>query len=370
MTDCTVGAPVRATKAQARAKEVPATEAKHQPAEATNNSERIIAANVASLLGQAQALLMDEDGPAHCLSLIEFGQKILHQVRDDQLEFCIAQDAFLFASGACAGALAIDQRDHPEAGHRHQLIDAAFQVLNNASLGYDCNLDSNDVAAAAIMASAMLPDSRATVPQATPPADAIQAAFGQVEYLLNHAQATQEGHSWIGDSDCLIRMAHSLADAASVRLPTGGDVDQVACDIATLIRAARLVPGDSESNERKALLVQVEKHLRSITEDCIEDCCNPMVPRPLSPVATAEAVAQAADFRECARNACYEIQTLARAMQALPQDISDADVHPVTHGIMARIIVLTEIVHHAACLHGGPPMVTLSELKNSYKGRF
>ncbi|MDR6767697.1 hypothetical protein J2W88_002978 [Acidovorax delafieldii] len=215
---------------------------------------------------------------------------------------------------------------------------------------------------------AMLPSALSTELDKDPPKDAIQVAFGQVEYLLNHAQATEEDHDWSADSDRLIRLAHGLADEAYIRPPTGVDIDRVAFDIAALIRAARLVPGDSESNERRALLVQVEQHLRSIT-GCIEDCCDPGAPRPPAPSAAAEEASRLADFRECARAACYEIQSLAQAMQTISEQTSAAETHPVVHGVMARIVVLSEIVYHAAQLHGDAPMATLAQLQNGFKGR-
>lgn len=106
----------------------------------------------------------------------------------------------------------------------------------------------------------------------------IEAAFGSVELLLTHAHATEEVHDWSGDSNRLLRIAHELADEASICPPTGIDVDSAAFDIAALIRAARLVPGDSESPERKALLDKAAVQLDWLTES--SGCCDPGVPRP------------------------------------------------------------------------------------------
>lgn len=116
--------------------------------------ELAIAANTAALLTQAVGLINDEAGTAYASTLLEFGDKVLQQVVDGNLRMGTVQEAFFYAAGACAGALAMEQRDHPSARHRHQLIDAAFQVLNNAGLSYDCELNANDVAAAAIEAGA------------------------------------------------------------------------------------------------------------------------------------------------------------------------------------------------------------------------
>lgn len=78
----------------------------------------------------------------------------------------------------------------------------------------------------------------------------------------------------------------------------------------------------------------------------------------------------AAERLELARSACYEIQKLAEAMQ-LVNDEHGAEEHPITHGIMARIIVLSEIVYHGAELGGDPERVgtlPMFELRRSFMG--
>lgn len=78
----------------------------------------------------------------------------------------------------------------------------------------------------------------------------------------------------------------------------------------------------------------------------------------------------AAERLELARSACYEIQKLAEAMQ-LVNDEHGAEEHPITHGIMARIIVLSEIVYHGAELGGDPERVgtlPMFELRRSFRG--
>lgn len=111
---------------------------------------------------------------------------------------------------------------------------------------------------------------------------AIKLAFGQIEALLRAAHMTDENHEWSGDSCRLLRIAHGLAAQAHLNPPVGNKIDEVAFDIAGLIRAARLVPGDSESPERKVLVDQAAAHLNWLTE-CTEDCCDPGVPRPAAP---------------------------------------------------------------------------------------
>lgn len=126
-------------------------------------------------------------------------------------------------------------------------------------------------------------------------ASAIKLAFGQIEALLCAAHVTGESHEWTGDSCRLLRIAHGLAAQASKHPPAGHEIEQAAFDIAALIRAARIVPGDSESPERKVLVDQAAVHLNWLTECDVSgrDCCDPGVSRPAAPNAanTVAAVA-------------------------------------------------------------------------------
>ncbi|CAN7504862.1 hypothetical protein LJR074_003507 [Acidovorax sp. LjRoot74] len=356
----TVEAPIR--KAAATANPVPSTNVEAPPewerlakavaldlAEATERTKALadLAVNeltpVATLLDEAHVLL----GQITC----SVNAKPLNSAVTDE-----AYTALFKPMAFVQGAAAITA-----AGNANVLLLPSLRSLHTSLDEIQNNLGDQ-------VLGAMLPNSTATAPDATPQNDAIQVAFGQIEYLLNHAQGTEEDHSWSGDSERLIRIAHGLADEAALRPPKGVEIDQVAYDIAALIRASRLVPGDTESKERTAILTQVEQHLRSITE-CLEDCCDPGAPRPPAPGEAAEESAQKAEMRECARTACYEIQCLAEAMQTVAEKFGSSEDQPVAHGIMARIIVLSEIVYHAAQLHGEAPMATLAELRNSFKGR-
>lgn len=118
---------------------------------------------------------------------------------------------------------------------------------------------------------------------------AVKSAFYNVEDLLHQAYHTDEAHDWSGDSDRLLRVARDIAGKAANHPPAGNDIEGIGFDIAGLIRAARLVPGDSESPERKALLDQAATHLNWLTEcdQCGQDCCDPGVPRPAAPQSSA-----------------------------------------------------------------------------------
>lgn len=79
----------------------------------------------------------------------------------------------------------------------------------------------------------------------------------------------------------------------------------------------------------------------------------------------------AAQRLELACQACHEIMKLAEAMQ-LVNEAHGEEEHPIAHGIMARIIVLSEIVFHGAELHGEDPAqwgtLPMNELRRAFKG--
>lgn len=208
------------------------------------------------------------------------------------------------------------------------------------------------------------------------PADAIKAAFGKVEVLLSEAYMTDEGHEWSGNSDRLLSIAQGLADKAEIAPPQGTRISQVAFDIAALICAARLVPGDKEGPRRKALIDQAAVHLNWLTEcdTSGSDCCDPGVPRPAPPNTTPPGqptgTSEEAECLELARQATYEIEKLAEAMQVMSEHFGNED-HPIANGIAARTIVLSEIIFHAAALHGEGRAESrpLQELQRAFKGR-
>lgn len=202
---------------------------------------------------------------------------------------------------------------------------------------------------------------------------AVEAAFSQVQELLSQAYMTDEGHEWSGDSDRLLDIAHSLADKAMIDPPKGDEMYRVAFNIAALIRAARLVPGDGESPLRKALIDQAAVHLNWLTKCDIsgEDCCDPGAPRPAPPnAAQPTGVSEESECLELARQANYEIQKLAESMQVMAEHFGNEE-HPVVNGIAARIIVLSEIVFNAAALHGEGRAESLpvDKLKWAFMGR-
>lgn len=204
----------------------------------------------------------------------------------------------------------------------------------------------------------------------------IKAAFGQIEVLIQAAHDIDEDHPWSGDSDRLLRMAFVMAGQAHASPPTGFATERIAFDIAALIRAARLVPGDSESQPRKALIDQAAVHLNWLTETASigVDSCDPEVPRPAAPGAMLPSLpGSASDEAECielARQATYEIQKLAETMQMVAGQLGNEEDQPIAHGLMARILVLSDITYHAAALHGEgrAESAPLKELQRAFKG--
>lgn len=111
-----------------------------------------------------------------------------------------------------------------------------------------------------------------------------QQAFDALAKILADAHQTDEPHLWSGNSDRLLRVARDLAEEASKHPPSAADVDQLAFDIAALIVGAKLIPGDTESPERLALLQRAAVILNWLTEECggaDQDCCDPGADRPV-----------------------------------------------------------------------------------------
>lgn len=79
----------------------------------------------------------------------------------------------------------------------------------------------------------------------------------------------------------------------------------------------------------------------------------------------------AAERLALACQACHEIMKLAEAMQLINEAHGEED-HPITHGIMARIVVLSEIIFNGAELHGEDPVqwgtLPMNELRRAFQG--
>ncbi|MBS0427151.1 MAG: hypothetical protein JSR41_07670 [Proteobacteria bacterium] len=157
---------------------------------------------------------------------------------------------------------------------------------------------------------------------------AAEIAYAEVAELLDQAAAEEGPEVYSGESERLLRMGATLARKFVI-----GDRDHeesaenFAYDIAALVRASRLVPGDGESKKRAELLEQCEPILRSLVDDKSESMFKPLAARPrldnhwAPPTMAAKVVGE---MRQHVRNA-EECQALARiAMTEICEAISNA----------------------------------------------
>ena len=92
----------------------------------------------------------------------------------------------------------------------------------------------------------------------------LRAVFERASSLLRDASWTVEDHLWSGDSDRILEVA---ADTLYHKAPLATTIDEArtfAFDATALIKAARLVPGDTESPQRTALLERTAQELHLI----------------------------------------------------------------------------------------------------------
>lgn len=177
------------------------------------------------------------------------------------------------------------------------------------------------------------------------PADAIKAAFSQVEVLLSQAYMTDEDHGGSGDSDRLLSIAHDVADRAWVHPPSDPRLSRAAFDIAALIRAARLVPGDGESLQRKALIDQAAVHLNWLTECDIrgEDCCDPGAQRPSTPDAGSKAAPRPA--ADCVAAAWFRAREAQAVLWASIENYNAPETVTALHTLMAISVAKLEALN-------------------------
>jgi hypothetical protein len=120
--------------------------------------------------------------------------------------------------------------------------------------------------------------------------------------------------------------------------------------VAACINAARLVPGDAESDPRTRMLEEAAQALAQISETPVDGIVFPRA-KLHELQARMDTGATPSQWRELARQANYEVQQLAQVLMQWG-DNPAADSHVVAHGMAARIAQLSEIVFIAAALHG------------------
>lgn len=112
--------------------------------------------------------------------------------------------------------------------------------------------------------------SRARAPQAPAPAEQdprFQGALMQLYSLLNEAWQTDDPDQYSGDSNRLLATGADLVmDLVRAETPRS-EAERELYDIAAQIKAAMLVPGDTPSAERLALVEQAGEILKHLLED-------------------------------------------------------------------------------------------------------
>lgn len=124
-------------------------------------------------------------------------------------------------------------------------------------------------------ATSVTSNATAVVADATSVAEreAEHAAILKLAEIFDEAARTDEPHQYSGESDRLLRVAADMARLFVARHTSETDIQNFAFDLSALVRASRLVPGDTESLERLNLLKQAEPilaHLAEAETDMIE----------------------------------------------------------------------------------------------------
>lgn len=104
---------------------------------------------------------------------------------------------------------------------------------------------------------------------AAPTHEKCKALFQTVALCLQQASQTNETHAFSGDSNRLLGIGASIAQAAS-KADTPENQESDAYDVAACINAARLVPGDTESTARTAFIATAAAALGQVTGDTPE----------------------------------------------------------------------------------------------------
>lgn len=104
--------------------------------------------------------------------------------------------------------------------------------------------------------------------------------FMNLASIFEMAAATDEPHEHSGESDRLLRIAADMANFFAEGKTLEGSAENFAFDLAALVRAARLVPGDTESDERRALLERAGAILAELTEVDADKVIKPPADRP------------------------------------------------------------------------------------------
>lgn len=173
-----------------------------------------------------------------------------------------------------------------------------------------------------------------------------EAVYAKVAELLDAASAEEGEHVHSGESERLLRIGATLARKFAV-----GDRDHepsaenFAYDIAALVRASRLVPGDCECEARATLIAQCEPLLASLVDANSDPLFEPLAPRPVlvkeltmhSPLHLCGDAAQ-----DLLKQASYDIEAMARMLlERFDDEDHDAAVVRALVGRIKQINAVT-----------------------------
>lgn len=160
-------------------------------------------------------------------------------------------------------------------------------------------------------------------------ADAERAALLKLSELFDEAAYTDEAHEYSGESDRYLRIASELAERFSAGETLERSLQNFAFDLAALVNAARLVPGDTESPARKALLEQAKPLLQRLADDEAGD--NIIQPAAARPYVVAPRLKRETPIQNCGevgldliRQCTYDIATLSDEILARAAQMEDA----------------------------------------------
>lgn len=163
------------------------------------------------------------------------------------------------------------------------------------------------------------------------PADAV--VFKSLSCILRDAARTNEKQQQSGESDRLLRIAAEMAAFFADGKSSETDSQNFAFDLIALVKAARAVPGDIESEERHVLLRRAGDTLAGLT-DSVGDVIDPNGDQPsASTKQFGDGIAHVTGQRETVEAASSELMGVLTLIHAA-YDLSSTGGNLVDVGLM------------------------------------
>lgn len=195
-------------------------------------------------------------------------------------------------------------------------------------------------------------------PQAAARAFDAQAAWISIGEMLEAAYKTDEAHERSGESDRLLRIASDMAARAAApgyfeelvaKDRIAEEMAFHAFDIAALINAARLVPGDDESTIRRGYIDAAARLLHRLARtESVDALIFTDVPRPPArdpkPITRDTTIDKAGELaHRLALQACWDLDGVAHAALDLADEL-DMPHYPVMRCLTARIVDMNSLL--------------------------